>query len=64
MIRPRKRTDKRNGNKRDKHNVPDEIDLQIWNDEFLKHSKNLDDAGYRKPISETELVGWIRKKLD
>lgn len=59
-----KRVDKRKGVKREIHNIPDELDLQIWNDEFLKLSKPLDENGYRKPITETELVGWVRKKLD
>jgi hypothetical protein len=59
-----KRVDKRKGVKREIHNIPDELDLKIWEDEFKKLSKPLDANGKRKPITETELIGWIRKKLD
>lgn len=58
------KVDKRKGVKREAHNIPDEVDLEIWHQEFLKLSKPLDENGYRKPITETELVGWIRKKFD
>lgn len=59
-----KRKDKRKGLKRQSHNIPDQIDLDIWQEEFEKLAKPLTPDGYRKAISETELVGWVRRKLD
>lgn len=56
--------DKRSGIKRKKHNIPDEVDLAIWQADFEKLSKGLDESGMRNPITETELVGWVRRKLD
>jgi hypothetical protein len=58
------KTDKRKGVKRANHNIPDEIDLALWKAEYEKYASKLDENGYRKPITERELVGWIRKKLD
>lgn len=58
------KVDKRKGVKRAAHNIPDEIDLALWQAEYEKYASKLDENGYRKPITETELVGWIRKKLD
>lgn len=60
----RPKVDKRKGVKRAAHNIPDEIDLALWQAEYEKYASKLDENGYRKPITETELVGWIRKKLD
>ena len=59
-----KKKDKRNGVKRESYNIPDQIDLDIWHEEFKKLSKQLSSDGYRKPITETELVAWVRRKLD
>lgn len=58
------KVDKRKGVKRESYNVPDEVDLALWQAEYEKHAKKLDKDGYRKPITETEIVGWVRKKLD
>lgn len=59
-----KRKDKRNGVKREFYHIPDKLDLEIWKAEFDKLSKSLDAEGFRKPVSEKEIVGWVRKKLD
>lgn len=59
--RPRK--DKRKGVKRKHHNIPDEIDVEIKYQEYLKHSKGLDEDGRPKPLTENQLKQLIRSAV-
>ena len=62
----RKAKDKRGGVKREKHNIPDSIDVDIKHQDYLKFSKTLDEDGRPKPLTENQLKqlirGAVRKK--
>lgn len=58
-----KRKDKRGGVKRKQHNIPDEIDVDIKHQEYLKFSKNLDENGRPKPLTENQLKQLIRSAV-
>ena len=58
--------DKRNGVKREIHSVPDQVDIDIKHQDYLKFSKALDEEGRPKPLTENQLKqlirGAVRKK--
>jgi hypothetical protein len=58
--------DKRKGVKREVHSVPDQIDIDIKHQEYIKFSKTLDENGRPKPLTENQLKqiirGAVRKK--
>lgn len=55
--------DKRNGVKRAKSNVPDQLDIDLKYQEFLKFMKSLDEDGSPKPITEKQLMALIRSAV-
>ena len=57
------KVDKRNGVKRAKSNVPDQIDINLKYEEFLKFMKSLDEDGSPKPITEKQLMALIRSAV-
>lgn len=66
MIRKKakgKKKDKRGGIKREVYNVPDQIDIDIKHQDYLKHSKGLDENGRPKPLTENQLKALIRSAV-
>lgn len=57
------KTDKRKGSKRAISNIPDQIDIDIKYQEYLKFSKTLDENGRPKPLTENQLKQLIRSAV-
>lgn len=57
------RKDKRGGVKREHYNIPDDIDIELARQEFLKFSSKLDANGKAAPITEAHLKNIIRSAV-
>lgn len=58
-----KNKDKRNGVVREVYNVPDQIDIDLVQQQFDKFTKSLDEDGKPKLTSENALKGMIRSAV-
>lgn len=58
-----KRNDPRNGVKREKYNVPDEIDLQLKQEKVDKLSKTLVEGNKAKPLTDAQIKGLFRDSV-
>jgi len=60
VIAKRSRKDKRNGVKRGFYNVPDQLDIDLHQQEYLRLSKSLDETGAASPLTDNQLKSLIR----
>ncbi len=58
-----KRKDPRNGVKREKYNVPDELDLQLKQEKVDKLSKTLTEDKKAKPLTDAQIKGLFRDSV-
>lgn len=58
-----KRKDSRNGVKREKYNVPDELDLQLKQEKVDKLSKTLTEDKKAKPLTDAQIKGLFRDSV-
>lgn len=57
------RKDKRKGVKRKYNNIPDQLDIDLHEIEFLRLSKSLDKNGKNKPLTDNQLKELIRSAV-